>query len=68
MMNSNPNCSKCHSSNTAKIFWGYPSDVDEWKKAIDKGEIGFGGDVLSDNDPKWHCNSCLHRWGKRDEF
>jgi len=62
-----PKCPKCNSSNTCPIFWGLPADVDAWSKAIDAGEIALGGDVLSADDKKWHCNKCKNEWGHRND-
>ena len=59
-----PNCSKL---SIAEIFWGYPADVESMEESIEKKEIVLGGCCVTDNDPKWECNDCLHRWGTREE-
>jgi len=63
----NPTCQHCGSKNTCKIFWGYPGNMEWYLDAVAKKEIAPGGCTISDNDPKWRCNDCYHRWGKRDE-
>jgi len=63
----NPLCPSCGRKNTCSIFWGYPGDMEWYLGAIAKKEISSGGCVLSKNDPKWECNDCSYRWGKRDE-
>jgi len=37
------------------------------KQSIGNKEIVPGGCLIGNNDPKWECNDCLHRWGTRDE-
>jgi hypothetical protein len=61
------NCPNCTSKSIAEIFWGYPGNMDAMKKQLDKKEIVLGGCLVSDNDPKWECNSCGCRWGNRDD-
>jgi transposase len=62
-----PTCPECNSKNVAFIFWGYPGDMDWYIKAIEKKEIVGGGCLVSENDPKWECTDCYHRWGERDD-
>ena len=61
------NCPKCNSSSIARILWGYPADMDSLKEALEKKEIVLGGCVVSDNDPKWECNNCNHRWNENSD-
>ena len=61
------NCPKCTSTSVAEIFWGYPGNLDTMTEQLDKKEIVLGGCIVSDNDPKWKCNDCHHRWGERDD-
>jgi hypothetical protein len=61
------NCPKCKSESTAEIFWGYPGNLKAMEEQLDKKEIILGGCIVSDNDPKWECNSCHHQWGNRDD-
>lgn len=63
----NPSCPKCNSSNVAVIFYGYPLPSEELSKSLDSDQIILGGCCITDDDPKWECNSCSYRWGKRDE-
>ena len=63
----NPQCPSCKSNKTCIIFWGYPKDMEWYLEALAKKEIAFGGCCVSDNDPKWECNDCGHRWGKRED-
>jgi len=67
MTEQKPSCPDCHSKNVAQIFYGYPGDIDWYLKAIEDKEIVGGGCIVTDHDPKWECNDCLHRWGTRDE-
>lgn len=61
-----PACPKCESKNTCPFFYGYPVDVEKWKRDLDSGKIALGGDVLMPDDPKWFCNECKNEWGKRE--
>jgi len=62
------NCPKCNSSSIAEIFWGYPADMDSLKEALEKKEIVLGGCIVTENDPKWECNGCNHRWNNSDKI
>lgn len=59
-------CPKCNSGNVAEIFWGYPATMDGISKELEQGTLVLGGCCVSGNDPKWECNECSFRWGKRD--
>ena len=59
-------CPQCNSKNVAWILWGYPK-MELIQDELDKGEITLGGCLIGDNDPKWECNECNHRWGERDD-
>lgn len=61
-----PTCPECKGNNVALIFWGYPADMDVIKEELEKKEIVLGGCLITDDDPQWECNSCLHRWGDAD--
>ena len=61
-------CPQCGKSSIALIFWGYPGgNIEAYEKAIENKEIVSGGCLIGNNDPKWECNDCLHRWGTREE-
>ena len=61
-------CPQCGKSSIALIFWGYPGgNIEAYEKAIENKEIVSGGCLIGNDDPKWECNGCLHRWGTRDE-
>ena len=62
-----PSYPNCSSKNTCPIFWSYPGDMREISRLIDEEKISLGGCVISDDDPVWHYNDCLNRWGKRSE-
>ncbi len=65
MTESYPLCPSCKSNDVARIFWGYPGDMDGYIKAIKEKKIVGGGCIVTDNDPEWECNVCQRRWGKR---
>ena len=60
-------CPECHGNNVARIFYGYPGDIEWYLKAIDEKEIVGAGCIVTDHDPKWECNDCHHQWGERDD-
>lgn len=60
-------CPTCNGTSIALILWGYPADSSSLKEALEKKEIVLGGCLVSNNDPKWRCNTCHHRWGERDD-
>lgn len=61
-------CPNCGKSWIAEILWGLPGDYDKYlEEQIERKEIILGGCLVTDNDPKWKCNDCNHRWGERDE-
>ena len=59
---SESSCPKCSSKNVAEIFWGMPNMTSEFEQALGSGKVTLGGCCVSDNDPKWECNKCGHRW------
>ena len=61
------NCPECKSDSIAKIFWGYPGNLEAIDEQLKKKEIVLGGCIICDNDPKWECNSCHCQWGNRDD-
>ena len=60
-------CPNCNSQSIAKILWGYLEVDKELQKAIQEKNVVLGGCYVTDQDPKWECNDCNHRWGHRDE-
>ena len=61
-------CPQCGKSSVALIFWGYPGgNIEAFEQAIENKEIVPGGCLIGNDDPKWECNDCHHRWGTRDE-
>jgi hypothetical protein len=60
-------CPACDSASVAEILWGYYTNVDSLEDALEKKEIVLGGCCVTDNDPKWKCNDCHHKWGERED-
>jgi len=60
-------CPECKSKNVAWIQWGFVEITESLERELDQGKITLGGCCVSDNDPKWECNDCYHRWGERDD-
>lgn len=59
-------CPSCDSTNIATILWGLPMDSPELNSELQSKKIVLGGCCVGSNDPKWECNDCSFRWGKRD--
>jgi len=60
-------CPECNNTWIAEILWGYPSNVESIENELEQKEIVLGGCLITNNDPKWECNSCHHKWGEREE-
>ena len=55
-----PICPACGSTFIRPIIYGFP-DADLGKKA-DRGEVVLGGCVVVEEQPRWSCGTCDHRW------
>lgn len=51
----NIKCPNCGSFNQLPIVYGLQG------RKVRKGVI-FGGCVVSENDPRWHCEDCSYKW------
>jgi len=60
-------CPKCKNQKTSLILWGFTSVTDDIQKKLNSEEIVLGGCLVTEHDPKWQCNKCMHQWGERDE-
>jgi hypothetical protein len=60
-------CPNCKKSSIAEILWGYILLTPEGERNLEEKKIVLGGCIVTDNDPKWECTECYHRWGERDE-
>lgn len=56
-------CPRCKSAKVVPIVYGYPVDPEAIRQA-ERGELVFGGCVLSGRDPRWACIDCRHEWGR----
>ena len=63
----NPLCPNCNNKKTTLILYGYFGINEELEKKINDGEIALGGCLVTEHDPKWECNKCMHQWGERDD-
>jgi len=57
-----PKCPNCKSKNVASILWGLPFFNKELEDCLSDGSVVLGGCCVSENDPKWECHYCSHRW------
>lgn len=51
-------CVKCGSNNTAEYLFGMPKFDEQLEKDIADGKVKLGGCMVTDFDPKYHCNEC----------
>jgi hypothetical protein len=56
-------CPKCRATRVLLIEYGLPGP--EMEEAYARGEIELGGCCVGEDDPKWACPACEHRWGRR---
>lgn len=58
-----PACPDCKKTDAAvPIVYGEPTE--EGMDREKRGEIVQGGCRVTDNDPRWACRACAHRWGR----
>ena len=56
-------CVKCGGHNTAEYLYGMPHMTEELEKNIADGKVKLGGCMVTDFDPKYHCNDCNQDFG-----
>ena len=57
------NCVKCGGHNTAEYLYGMPHMTEDLEKNIADGKVKLGGCMVTDFDPKYHCNDCNQDFG-----
>ena len=62
-----PSCPNCNNKKNAQILWGFFEIDTALEEEIKSGKYTLGGCLVTNNDPKWKCNKCYHRWGERDD-
>ncbi len=55
-------CPNCGSRDAAAILYGFPCFSDELNRKIAAKKVVLGGCCTGQDDPKWECNECTHRW------
>ena len=55
-----PACPQCGSAEVVPIIYGFPGP--ELAEESERGKVELGGCVVSDDDPRWCCKRCDHRW------
>lgn len=53
-------CPQCGAHDVVEIVYGLPTD--KLTEAAQRGEVVLGGCIVTDNDPRWACKSCNHKW------
>jgi hypothetical protein len=55
-------CPFCNSKNVAEILYGLPAFSKKLEKELNSGKLTLGGCCISDESPRFHCNSCVKEW------
>ena len=58
-------CPACGAKDIARFLFGLPMFSPELEAKLAKRELVLGGCVISEDNPKWHCNVCGHNWGDK---
>jgi len=61
-----PACPSCHSTNVLPIVWGLPAN--NAMEAAKRRKVVFGGCVIDDDPPRWHCENCGLDFGSRGDL
>ena len=56
-------CVKCGSNNTAAYLYGLPIFDEALEKGLEERSVVLGGCMVTDFDPKFHCNECDNDFG-----
>lgn len=59
-------CPYCGSEHIAEYLYGMPA-YDELMQQEIQGKVIFAGCVITNSDPRYHCNDCGKDFGKRKE-
>lgn len=58
-------CPSCGSRKVAEILWGFPAFTEDVEHRHEKGELVFGGCVITvpgSDMARWECLACGSRW------
>ena len=58
-----PACPSCGSTDVAEVLYGFVIPDEMLSAAAGRGEVVFGGCVVTGDDPRWECNVCEARFG-----
>ena len=56
-------CPKCGNRNIAKYLWGMPAFTKQLEEDLEAGRVILGGCMITESDPKFHCNNCKKDFG-----
>jgi hypothetical protein len=56
-------CPSCGGADVARILYGLVHSDAELNEALRRKKVVLGGCVVTDDDPKWHCNACGAEFG-----
>lgn len=53
-------CPRCRSAGAEPIIYGLVAPGPNG----DLADVYLAGSMVTDDDPKWHCSVCGHKWGR----
>jgi hypothetical protein len=56
-------CPKCGNRNVAEYLWGMPAFTKKLEEELEVGHVVLGGCMITESDPKYHCNNCKNDFG-----
>lgn len=56
-------CPKCGNRNVAEYLWGMPAFTKKLEEELEVGHFVLGGCMITESDPKYHCNNCKKDFG-----
>ena len=56
-------CPRCGADDSAEILYGLPSMTPELQARLERKDVLLGGCCLTGKEPKFHCRSCLFKFG-----
>ena len=56
-------CPKCGNRNVAEYLWGMPAFTEKLEEELEAGHVVLGGCMITESDPKYHCNNSKKDFG-----
>ena len=59
--NNGDKCPRCSSHDIGRWEFGLAPPISN--EEIESGRVHFGGCIVDENAPRYHCNDCNYNWG-----